>query len=688
MATILVNGKKVTVDDSFLGLSPEEQNAAVDEIASQLGSGASATSRAAADDSTSPVTAPAASPPQAFSNPDEGSRFLRAAALTGSGVVKGFAELLGVPGDVESLVNSGTSALGLPGAAPGHFLPTSEDVAGVTDKLGLTDRPDLTPQNPVEGFGSAAAAGVGGGGPFGPVGVVSGIGGGVGAETAHTIAPNNPWAETVGGIVGGLAGGGLAQSVENLARSGDLPKAQAAVDAAQAATAQMAIDHGTAALAAKAAKDSGVAAAKAAADAHLAATQAPAQAAIAATASAIHPASTLQEAGTVLQGAAKDWVANEMPTRLVAAWSPVDALIPADSPVELSAFRSALGKINTSAGALEPLAARLKPSAPAALGGALKAVDEMGDLSGAGPTWADAQKLRTTLGDALSDPKIINDVGEQNLRQLYATLTADMRSTAAGQGRDALGAFDSANAQSSAVYNIAEGPLSKILNGDPNPEAVAKSLASGGKSGATDLTTIRQELPEGADALAATIVKQGGWQGLSPEAKAALVPDPALRASLDTAHATSDAAAASAAQLRSSEVAAATSQYNSVLTQQKTAMLAARQAVLRGQQTLALAKANAPTPLLKSAGTHIGVPIFGELAGEQLGHLLTEAFSLPESAGPTLALAGAGLPLAFNAARAIAHNPRIALNPAVGALTADANSRQPRIAFPWIGETQ
>ncbi|MBB4407100.1 hypothetical protein [Agrobacterium radiobacter] len=37
MATLNINGRKVKVDDSFLSLSPEEQNAAVDEIAATLG---------------------------------------------------------------------------------------------------------------------------------------------------------------------------------------------------------------------------------------------------------------------------------------------------------------------------------------------------------------------------------------------------------------------------------------------------------------------------------------------------------------------------------------------------------------------------------------------------------------------------------------------------------------------------
>ena len=37
MTTLVINGKNVTVSDDFLNLSPEEQNATVDEIAQSMG---------------------------------------------------------------------------------------------------------------------------------------------------------------------------------------------------------------------------------------------------------------------------------------------------------------------------------------------------------------------------------------------------------------------------------------------------------------------------------------------------------------------------------------------------------------------------------------------------------------------------------------------------------------------------
>lgn len=49
MATLNIEGRKVTVDDSFLQLSPEQQNATVEEIAGSLGSSAPQTAPAAPD---------------------------------------------------------------------------------------------------------------------------------------------------------------------------------------------------------------------------------------------------------------------------------------------------------------------------------------------------------------------------------------------------------------------------------------------------------------------------------------------------------------------------------------------------------------------------------------------------------------------------------------------------------------
>src|SRR6478609_503401 len=87
MATLTINGQKVTVDDSFRELSPEQQEATVNEIASSMGS----------------------------SEPSWGDTAMDVGASLASGVGRGAAGLVGLPGTIGNAINSGLSRLtGLP----------------------------------------------------------------------------------------------------------------------------------------------------------------------------------------------------------------------------------------------------------------------------------------------------------------------------------------------------------------------------------------------------------------------------------------------------------------------------------------------------------------------------------------------------------------------------------------------
>lgn len=87
MATLTINGQKVTVDDSFRDLSPEQQEATVNEIASSMGG----------------------------NEPSWGDRVMDVGASFASGVGRGAAGLVGLPGTIGDALNSGLSwATGLP----------------------------------------------------------------------------------------------------------------------------------------------------------------------------------------------------------------------------------------------------------------------------------------------------------------------------------------------------------------------------------------------------------------------------------------------------------------------------------------------------------------------------------------------------------------------------------------------
>lgn len=95
MVTLSVNGRKVQVDDSFRDMTPEQQEATVNEIAASIGQ--------------------EAAPAQATAEPSWGDTAMDVGASLVSGVGRGVAGLAGLPGTVQDLANSGLSwATGLP----------------------------------------------------------------------------------------------------------------------------------------------------------------------------------------------------------------------------------------------------------------------------------------------------------------------------------------------------------------------------------------------------------------------------------------------------------------------------------------------------------------------------------------------------------------------------------------------
>lgn len=489
----------------------------------------------------------------------------RLPAMVASTIVGAGARLLGLPGDLDKLGNKYLPTWAtrdwISGETDpeklGTVMPSSEEFFSVTDPLGITRRPDLVPQNKLEKYGSAAVSGaatgltiaLSGGGAALPL-TVSGTAGNLAGEAAHELMPESKAAPIVAGFLTGLG----TNSVMNwMSRTSSAKSALARLDEAQAKLdqAQEARHYGGRAAELKAddiiknsqkvlevktqVADSAVEAAKkSTADLfeHVAASRGESR--------------TLQEAGEALQSHARTWIEDVLPTRIKQAWEPVDAAIPPEMPLPLEHFTNSLKEINASAGELETVAGLLKPGLPSKLDEALtsskllKSVEGDGLPSGMTYTWTDVARLRSTLGDALADPAVIKGVGAKNLDRLYASLTADMSAGAERAG--ALDSFNLANQESRRLYNIAEGPISRVVAGarrssdDPLPESVAARLLSGGKKGASDLQILRAEIPGGVNELAAAHLRVPGqpWGKLSPEARQALVPVQELSASLDS----------------------------------------------------------------------------------------------------------------------------------------------------------
>lgn len=448
----------------------------------------------------------------------------RALKLYGGAAVQGVENLVGLPGTLQGLANTGVQKVeNFLGADPrvtaavkGSQIgfPTGSDITGVSNALGITNRPDAVPLTTGERIGVGATEGAAGAVPAalmtgGAALPALGIGAtsGAAAEGAHEMWPKSTVAPIAAGMLTGFGIGGVANTIENtltgrtLART--LTGAKGGLEMAQADAAT--IPAGAESIA-----------------------------------SQVAPEATLQQAGTKLQAAARAWTTGNgsapsvMQTKMNAAWKPVSDLVGSDAPVPLAGLDKALNDITTSAGKLEPAASLLRPQAPNKIQQALGDIRDFIQTSGGGqPSWEEVKTLRSVIGDARGNEKIVGDIGYDNLNKMYAAVTKDMRNAAGAKGPDALKAFDAANSESSRLYGIARDQMSPILKA--SPEDAAKQLLQGGRAGGSDLQILRNEVPDATNSLFAAHLRTSpmDWRKMSPEAKAALAPDSPTAAGMD-----------------------------------------------------------------------------------------------------------------------------------------------------------
>jgi hypothetical protein len=371
--------------------------------------------------------------------------------------------------------------------------PLVPQIANAAKTAGIIDNPALAPQNAPEEYAAAAARGLGGAALTGPLGGVGALGrtllagslGGIGGEAGEKLFPGSTIAPLVGGALGGLP----ALGISNLLSGNRIEN--------------VAKQYGT--------------------------------------------SSTVQQAGTELQDAARDWKSNILPMKVGALAAPLDAKMTHNPDVNLNEFDSIVRDMNTKAGKGQPLADLFSSSLPKQVEAKLNRISGPQYTTPSGSTFTipslpyeDARAVRTSLGDLMVNPKLIPGGDATIVKKLYAALSQDIGETAKANGaEDEWNAF---NAGSSKLYHIGETTMSKIAS-DTNPakdkikpEDAAIGLLNAGKKGGTDLGNVRQEIPYAADELAAAHLrdKPDLWPKLSEEAQSALIPDQAHRKVIDS----------------------------------------------------------------------------------------------------------------------------------------------------------
>lgn len=475
------------------------------------------------------VTAQAV-PPQA-----EGP--LRLPALAGSQLARGAAEALGIPGDLEQALGI-RNALALPAPFPSLKFPTSGELLSATAPL--TARSDLMPQGELEQDVAGTARGVGAtvpalllGPEAGALALASGGSGGLVSAEAARAHPESTWGPAIAGAAGGFGVGGLTG---------------VGMRGANALTGDL-TDLGQAFRTAELPMRSPVLTSDnplrfAAPFAPIEQTHGDLQRGAESLANLLGPQTTTpEEAGRYAQAQMRDWLATTLPAKEAAAWAPVDAAIPANTPTSLTNLEGTLQSLTTQGGGLAGVVSRLKPALPAQVYKALQ--NRLSTLSGGTDSWSDVRALRSAIGEAMSDPSIAPKAGQQTLKAMYSAITQDLADTA--KANNASDLFSAANAESTRLHSFAENIGDQMVSGktpspqdDPRPEDVYNSFMNSAKlkRGASDIETLNTELPDVTRELAAAKLRQVAnpergtvgkslasyWNTLSPEAQSALFP--------------------------------------------------------------------------------------------------------------------------------------------------------------------
>lgn len=154
------------------------------------------------------------------------------------------------------------------------------------------------------------------------------------------------------------------------------------------------------------------------------------------------------------------------------------------------------------------------------------------------------KKLRTLVGNEMTDSTFASDVPRSKWTRLYAALSDDLGNAAQQRGPQATQAWQRANWYTRAGMDRIDA-LRSVVDRAGGPERVFQAATSGTREGATTLRGVMQSLPEdGQKLLSATVIRRLGiaspgaqnelgdqfstqtfltnWNKLSPEAKTTL----------------------------------------------------------------------------------------------------------------------------------------------------------------------
>jgi hypothetical protein len=251
----------------------------------------------------------------------------------------------------------------------------------------------------------------------------------------------------------------------------------------------------------------------------------------------VGPAGTRESAGAALQFGIKEGFIPRFKAASRHLYERAYRLIGPETPVHLSKSGTLATQQNELAAAARPLSDDI---ATGPIRGIIENIATTMEAMPGGVPFKVVKELRSRVGAMLDGDELVQGLNLRDADRLYKTLSEDMRTAIAGQGDDALKAWDKATAfYKEGSENIAKR-LQPLID-KKEPERAFNALMSGTKDGATMLRqTMRSLAPEERHLIWSTTLRGLGkanpssvddfspdvffrrWKELSPEAKASL----------------------------------------------------------------------------------------------------------------------------------------------------------------------
>lgn len=228
------------------------------------------------------------------------------------------------------------------------------------------------------------------------------------------------------------------------------------------------------------------------------------------SANAIAPNASAERAGRAVEKGAETFANNTKAMKRALYWQ-ADQFIPGNTQMPLARTQATLQQLTTPVqGALETTGALIKPRIQQLADNLNADIAAAQAAGGAGIPYEAVKKIRSEIGEQLSDFTLSADRPTAELKRLYASLSQDLEEAARAAGPQAERAARRANNYTRAAADRIE-QVQRVIDKNGGPENVFNAAMSGTRDGGTTLRAVMQSLPkEGQQALTGAVIKRMG----------------------------------------------------------------------------------------------------------------------------------------------------------------------------------